>query len=450
MTDVLSLTEEVAAFLVATRPDNLSPPVVDAAKYYTLDWLGSAIAGMATDPGRILLDYAASQGDGPATVIGLEKKRCPETAALANGGLSHIVEMDDLHRASIVHPAAPVIPAALAVAEREDASGLDFLTAVVLGYEIAIRIGEAVGKSHYRFWHNTSTCGAFGAAAAAGWLLGLTAEQMVWALGNAGTMAAGLWEFNADGAMSKHLHAGRAAASGVLSANLARNGFTGARRILEGERGFFAATSRDAEPARVTSGLAHGMSDYRISGVSIKPYASCRHTHSAIDAALLVRTHIGFAPEKIDGVEVQTYQAALALTDNSAPSHPYAAKFSMQYCVASALWRGSVSLSDFHPAAINDPGVCALVRRVHLKHSTRIEQRYPTTWPARVTVKLEDGQVLTETVSFPKGDPENPLSWDELESKFCKLVSGKWCEAQAKELVERVRNLDRERRIRVL
>jgi 2-methylcitrate dehydratase PrpD len=442
MTEEPSLTERLADFLVATQPHDLPLRVVDAAKYYTLDWLGSAIAGTVSAPGRILLDYAASGSAGPATVIGMKRRRGREAAALVNGGLSHIVEMDDLHRASVVHPAAVVVPAALAAAQGEGVSGLGFLTAVVLGYEVAIRIGEAVGKSHYRFWHNTSTCGVFGAAAAAGWALGLAHEAMVWALGNAGTMAAGLWEFNADGAMTKHLHAGRAAANGLLAAALARRGFTGARRILEGERGFFAATSEDADPDHVVRDLASGMADYRITDVSIKPHASCRHTHPAIDAALAIRSRFSFCAQRVVDVEVETYRAALDLTDNPAPAHSYAAKFSLEYCTAAALTRGRVGLGDFTPEAISDPDVRRLMDRVRLTHSPEMEDRYPAEWPVRVTVRLNDGAVLAETVRFPKGDPENPLSWAELEAKFRSMVAGTAYSARAGELVRQVQGLD--------
>ena len=445
-----SLTEQLSAFLVATKSADLPPSVVDDAKYYTLDWLGSAIAGTVTEPGRMLLAYALAQAGQGATVLGLGEQRNADLAALTNGGLSHIVEMDDLDRASVVHPAAPIIPAALAVAERERASGLAFLTAVVLGYEVAIRIGEAVGKTHYRLWHNTATCGIFGATAAAGWLLGLSEQQMTWALGNAGTMSAGLWEFNADGAMSKHLHAGRAASSGVLAADLARQGFTGARHILEGERGFFTATSQDAEPERVVEGLKRGMETYRISGVSIKPHASCRHTHPAIDAALALRQQPGFALDQITQVEVETYQAALDLTDNPQPTTPYAAKFSLYYCVACALWRGSAGLSDFTSQAIVDKNVRHLMAKVSLVHSPELEARYPKEWPVRVTVTLADGRALTRTVDAPKGDPENPLSWDELEDKFHKMVAGTDYQRQAGALMERVRQLDEVKRVGIL
>jgi len=437
-----SLTERLSTFLVVTKSTDFPPSVVDDAKYYTLDWLGSAIAGTVTEPGRMLLAHARVQAGQGATVIGLGEQRNADLAALTNGGLSHIVEMDDLDRASVVHPAAPIIPAALAVAERERASGLDFLTAMVLGYEVAIRIGEAVGKTHYRIWHNTATCGVFGATAAAGWLLGLSEQQMTWALGNAGTMSAGLWEFNADGAMSKHLHAGRAASSGVLAADLAWQGFTGARHILEGERGFFIATSQDAEPERVVEGLKHGMGTYKISGVSIKPHASCRHTHPAIDAALALRRQPGFALDQIAQVQVETYQAALDFTGNPQPITPYAARFSLYYCVACALWRGSAGLGDFPPQAIVDKDVRHLMSKVSLVHSPELEARYPREWPVRVTVTLADGRALTRAVDAPKGDPENPLSWEEMENKFRMMMAGTDYQGQAEALMERVRRLD--------
>jgi 2-methylcitrate dehydratase PrpD len=450
MEDPVALTEQLAKFVVATQPSDLPPAVVDAAKYYTLDWLGSAMAGTVTAPGRAFLEHAAAQGAGPATVIGLVAARGTPTAALVNGALSHIVEMDDLHRASVVHPGAVVMPAALAVAEAQGAGGLDFLTAVVLGYEVAIRIGEAVGKSHYRLWHNTATCGVFGSAAAAGRLSGLSVGEMVWALGSAGTMAAGLWEFNADGAMSKPLHAGHAASAGLLAADLASRGLSGARRILEGERGFFAATSQDAEPDCVISGLSRGMADYKISGVSIKPHASCRHTHPAVDAALLIRNRIAPGGQGIAGIEIETYGAALALTDNAAPHNPHAAKFSMQYCVSSALLRGSVGLRDFEPGATTDKGVRALMDRVRLRHSPALEGRYPAAWPVRVSVTMGDGQTVVESVDHPRGDPENPLSWGELRAKFCRMLVGTEWDGQADRLFERMSTLDRQHPIRLL
>ena len=181
-----SLTERLASWLSEWRASGLPEEVLETSQGYLLDWLGSTLAGTATAPGAMLLDYAEMQPSGPCDVVGSSLSRSADVAALVNGGLSHIVEMDDVDRGSVVHPGAVVIPAALAVAERENRNGRDFLSAVVAGYEVAIRIGEAVGKRHYYYFHNTGTCGVFGAAAAAGWLLGLTEEQIVWAPGQRG------------------------------------------------------------------------------------------------------------------------------------------------------------------------------------------------------------------------------------------------------------------------
>ena len=413
------MTEKLAKWLIEQRRPGLAEAVLPVAQAYVLDWLGSALAGTATEPGRILIDYAGAAGSGPCQIIGTGLSGSAETAALVNGGLSHIVEMDDLDRGSVLHPAAVVIPAALAVAERAGASGPDFLQAVVAGYEVAIRIGQAVGKRHYRYFHNTATCGIFGAAAAAGWLLGLDEKQLVWAWGNAGTQAAGLWQFNHEGDMSKHLHAGMAAANGVRAADLARRNFSGARHILEGERGFFAATAPEANPDLVIAAL--DQPGYKIGGVSIKPYPSCRHTHPAIDAALAIRARL--AGGRIKDCRIDTYQAALDLCDNPDPQTPYAAKFSLHYCVSSALIRGQVGLADFDSSAIAQPAIRQLLARTTVNHHADFERRYPAQWPARVTVTLADGTALTEQVLHPTGDPENNLDQAALRAKFGQLAA---------------------------
>ncbi|MFQ6058235.1 MAG: MmgE/PrpD family protein, partial [Anaerolineae bacterium] len=259
-------------------------------------------------------------------------------------------------------------------------------------------------------------------------------------------------------------HAGRAASGGVLAADLARRGFTGARRILEGERGFFAATSSDARPERVIQGLpcgienshsfqdhrrgfipqglTSGMQDYKITGVSIKPHASCRHTHPAIDAALALRQEHDLAPERIEQVEVETYGAALALCDNPAPGTPYAAKFSLQYCVVCALARGRAGLADFEPAALEDEAIGRLLPRVRVGLDKGLDICYPQEWPARVRVITGDGETLEALVRTPKGDPENPLTWAELEAKFRDLASGTAYAAASEAIITAVHGLD--------
>ena len=433
------LTEQLAALICSTRAADVPATVRENAAWWVLDWLGCAIAGLDTPPGRILIQHAADQPGGAVSCLGLAEGRSPQVAALHNGGVSHIVEMDDVDRASVIHPAAVVVPAALAVAEQTGASGRNLLAAVVLGYEVAIRVGEAVGKTHYFHWHNTSTCGVFGAAAAAGWLLGLDEQRMTWALGNAGTQAGGLWEFIADGAMSKHLHTGRAAANGVLAAELALLGFTGARRIIEGRQGFFAATAPDGDPAAVTRGLGDG---WKLPGVSIKPYPSCRHTHSAIDAALALRRAHGLTADDVERVEIGAYHSTIDLTDNPTPAHLYAAKFSVQYCVARALLDGAVGLNDFTDERIGEPAARDLMQRMAVQLDPALDARYPREFPSHLRLVLRDGRTVEQLVATPKGDPENPLTHAELAAKFSMMLDGTAYQARAAALRDTIVGLD--------
>lgn len=412
-----SLTERLAAWQVGRRQTGFTAADIEAARLLVLDWLGSALAGAGTPTGRIFLEYARLQPAGQATILGLREGRSVEVAAQVNGALSHIVEMDDVERVSVTHPGAVVVPAALAVAERIGASGLDMLAAVVVGYEIMVRVGAALGAEHYYHFHNTATAGVFGAAAAAGWLLDLDRDRLVWALGNAGTQASGLWQFNEEGALTKPLHPGRAAANGVLAATLSRLGLSGARKILEGDRGFFAGLAPQGTPLRIVEQLGMADEPLRVHGISIKPHASCRHTHAPIDAALALRAQLP-ADGPIANVTISTYKAALTLCDKPDPRTAPDAKFSLQYCVASALLGGRVGLAEFADAALDDGALRALLPRIAVAVDPARDAVYPACWSAAVRVTLMDGRTFEAIQDRPKGDPENPLSEAELESKF--------------------------------
>jgi 2-methylcitrate dehydratase PrpD len=421
--DSPSVSERLAELIVGTQAADLPAEVLEAAGGFLLDWLGCAIAGLPSEQGQALLRHAEQQPAGLVSTLGLAIGRSPQVAALHNGAVSHITEMDDVDRASVIHPGAVVIPAALAIGERLQASGRQVLAAIVIGYEIAIRVGESVGKTHYFHWHNTSTCGVFGAAAAAGWLLGLTREQLVWALGNAGTQACGLWQFIQDGTMSKHLHAGRAAASGVLAAELAECGFTGPRQIFEGSQGFWAATAPDGDQSAALRDL--GRAPWKLPGVSIKPYPSCRHTHAAVDAALALRERAGQPKaEDVARLEIEGYHSILDLCDNPNPNSLYAAKFSVHYTAARALLDGQLRLNDFGDAERADPRVRAVMARTTARIDPALDALYPAQFPARLTLTLQDGRRLTEEVLAPKGDPENALTRAELEAKFRGMLLG--------------------------
>lgn len=417
----MSISERLARFISDLDSEKLPADVIEMAKLCALDWMGSAIAGSTTRPTRMLVQVASALGGRPqSTMIANGLQTSCHLAAMVNAASSHAVEMDDLHKPSVLHPAAAVIPAALAVAERDGRSGSDLLTAIVAGYEVAIRIGEALGPSHYQFWHTTATCGVFGAAAAAGKLLRLTPEQMVWALGSAGTQSAGLWEFLVDGAMSKQLHLAKAAADGLLAALLAQQGFTGARKIIEGEKGLARATSTTPDLARLTDGLSDR--PFRILENSFKVHAACYHIHSTIDAVLALKAKHHFNPAEVRKIHVRLYSAAIDLLAKVQPTSPYAAKFSIPYCIATALLHGHVGLGDFHEEGIRDRTLQRLMSAVELERDPELDKVYPDRWPAIVAVETVTGKRHEARVDYPKGDPNNPMSREELIEKFHTLT----------------------------
>ena len=429
------MTRQLAETLAQTRWSALPTEIAHHARRAVLDWLGSALAGALEPPARMAQQVARGLGASNEATIFAARRGSAPAAALANGVSSHSLELDDVHKGSTLHPAAPVIPAALAVAEREHRDGRAFLLAVVLGYEAALRIGEAVNPSHYRFWHPTGTAGTFGAAAAAGSLLGLDAARMTDALGTAGTQAAGLWEFNVDGAMSKHLHPGKAAFNGVLAADLARAGFTGASRILEGERGFFRATSETHDATRITDGLG---TRWKIAENCYKLHACCGHTHTAIDCAL----DLAPAPETIESIEIETYGPGYAIAGNPRPATPYQAKFSIAYCTAAALADGCCGLEQFTASRLADPVITALLERTRVRIAEDLTARYPAAWPARLAIRLCDGSTLHAAADYPRGNPENPVSTEALEEKFRGLIAPRYGAAAAEHAIEAVRALE--------
>lgn len=393
------------ARLLAEKP--IEAADLEAAALFTLDAAANAMAGLATPQGKILQEWATGRR--------LDAGR----GAFVMGALTHILEVDDLHKESVVHPGCVVVPAAWTVARQSDASGAEFLKAVLWGFEAATRVGMAVGPAHYRFWHNTATCGPYGSAAAAGALLNLKETALVHAFGNAGTQSAGLWEFLETGAMSKHLHAGRAAEAGVVAAELAQLGFSGPPLILEGVRGFFTAACPDADPDRVLASPDHR---WQVHETSIKPWPSCRHTHPIIDAAQLLRTA---EPNRIMRVEaikeviIETYQAALNLCDNIEPKSEYAAKFSLQHTVVAALADEGVSFASFDAAARKR--LAPLRGKVTVKLSLALESAYPRHWGGTVEVAFEDGTILRDERRDALGDPEAPLPRARLISKAREL-----------------------------
>ena len=442
-------SQALAEFLAQVSFDDLPLQVREDARRSVLDWLGSAIAGSFERPAVMARQVASSWGKGTgATMFGAGVSSAA-AAAFANGIASHILELDDVHKGSTLHAGAPVIPAALAAAERARSDGRTFLTAVVVGYESALRIGEAVNPSHYRFWHPTGTCATFGAAAAAASVMRLPASRFLDALGSAGTQAAGLWEFNADGTMSKHLHPGKAAFNGMLAADLAAAGFTGASRILEGDRGFLRAMATDCDPGRITEGLG---ASWKISENCYKLHSCCGHTHSAIDAALEIVSEQRWSREDVlehvAAIAIATYGPGYDIVKQMNPSTPYQAKFSLAYCVAAALVEQRVGLEQFSPdrfgpGGVVDPALASVLTRTTVAVDPELTAKYPAAWPGRVTLTLRDGTAVTVHHDYPRGNPENPVTTQELEEKFLALVSPRTNRGLAESALEAVRRVER-------
>ncbi len=391
---------------------------MQTAADFFLDAVANIIAGTQSVPGRKVLAWArALAGGGDLTSLDQPRQ------AFVLGALCHILEVDDLHRASVVHPGCVVVPALLVLGGGHD--GRQVLTGLLHGFEATTRLGMSVGPAHYRIWHNTATCGPFGSAMAAAHLLGLDEGQAVHALGNAGSQAAGLWEFLATGAETKHLHAGRGAEAGVVATSLAAHGFTGAPEILEGERGFYRAACPDRDAARL---LADPQAPWQVHQTSIKPWPSCRHTHPAIASAIDIQQQMkasGLNVDAIAKISIETYQAALDLCNRADPRSPYAAKFSLQHCVAAALSLPQVGFSSFETEA--RARLAGLRQRIEVGVGQAQQTAYPQHWGTRIIAHLSDGQRLESVVRDALGDPEEPVSRQALCAKAEDLMGhGGW------------------------
>lgn len=387
------------------------------AALHVLDWIGCAAAGALTPPGVAMIAYGKSAPNGRCHTVG-GLSLASRDAALVNGAVGNVLEMDDLYRTALLHPGPVVVPAALAIAEETGAFAEALLDAVVRGYEAMIRVGRTVGPSHYKYFHNTATCGVFGSAASAGSLLGLNEDQMVHAFGNAGTQASGLWQCRLEDTMSKQLHNGRAAQSGLIAAQLATHGFTGAEFIFEGPLGFYKGMCPDGTPERL---LDRPEAPWLIHGTSFKPWPACRHAHPTIDAALAVRNRA--SSSALRRVVVNTYGDAVRICDNRNPQTPVQAKFSLQHAVAVVLLRGAPKLEDFTVPSAMDPDIAALRAKVELCEETAFTNAYPAHFGASIRVELLNGDVITERVSDALGDSENPLSEQAVADKARTLLA---------------------------
>ncbi|VWX61216.1 conserved hypothetical protein [Burkholderiales bacterium 8X] len=418
------ITEALAAFVASLRARDLPSPTRDVLAKAVVDAIGCGLYGLTTPWGRTMREFAAEQGGPPeAGLWGASQRVSVGHSVLASGTAIHSFDFDDHSRAKI-HPGAIVVPVALALAEREGASGSVVLAAIAAGYETMNRVSQAAnpGRARMRGWHLTGTCGTFAAAATASVILGLDAKTTASALGLAGTQSAGLWAFTADGSMSKRMHPGRAAQDGVTAALLAQRGFEGPRFILEAEDGgFLFAMSDSPRPGQIVEGLG---SRWHSDETCFKPHACCGSNHACVDAAIAIMQDEKLRPDDIEQVTagipsvVQTqtgfdYQADSVLN----------AQMSLRYNIAVALFDRQALLEQFTPERIVEPRTVEMARRVVIEIDPEIDRAYPEVYGGRVTVLTRDGRSLSRRVDYSRGMPENPMAHEEVERKFMSLAS---------------------------
>ena len=436
------LLQQIADYAVKEQTSKLPKEAIHHAKRAVIDWYASLLPGSRVAPAVQLEQALADELDHGRARLASGRRATLRAAALINGSAAHAVEFDDIWRNAVYHPGAPVIAAALAVAQSRNATGEEFLRGVIVGYEVSTRIGEAVMPSHYKYWHTTGTVGCFGAAAAAATLLGCSREQLMNAIGTVATFAAGLQQAFRSEANSKPLHAGRAAEAGVLAALGAARGITGVHDMLEGEVGFGAAMSVNPDWTRATQGLG---THYNITQVTFKNHGCCGHTFPSLDAVIELRNRHKLAPKDIAKVRIATYQGGLDVVDNFEPEGDYQAKFSLPYVVAHALIHGSVRINAFEPERLNDRELRALMKKIELSADPELSRSFPRQRAARVEIETTDGRRLSHFQETRKGDPELPLTDAELNDKFLELTTPVIGAAGARAMLDRLWSLEREK-----
>ncbi len=414
-------TMQLARWIPTLAHKDLPERTRQVVRLAILDTVGCGVYGYATPWTQALLKWALAGGSGTTGRARVWNDAQPRLraadAAMVNGVSCHAFELDDYHNAKL-HPGAVVIPAALAVAEERNVSGEKLLTAIAAGYEVMIRSSLALNPSAARLrgWHLTGACGPFGAAAACAVLMDLDAEHTAWALGLAGTQGAGLWAFNADGAMSKRLHAGKAAHSGVLAAELAAAGFTGPTQIYEtDDGGFLKAYSDAATLAPLTHELGRV---YHLDAVSIKPYSCCGSTHAYIDAALELRQRLGNAweparPVRVGMSKVVDVQCGFDYTPSSALN----AQMSLRYCLAAALTDGEVLPQQFSEDKMNDPALGKLAAQLELVDDPALDKLYPVHFAGWVAAKVNNDWMRVDILD-PTGSLAAPMDAAAISRKF--------------------------------
>ena len=435
-----SQCQQFAAALSGLAPDNIPTEAMHGAKRALLDALGSALAGVGTVEVEATIRAArAGRGSGPITVWGTPLGLSAPHAALVNGTAVHAREVDDFGGCG--HSGAVVMPAALAAAELHDVPGAVLLTAIVTGYEAAARVTDLNGgyaDHNAEGWHSTGTCGIFGAAAAAARVLALSAEQMTHAIALSGTYTGGIWAFIADGAMSKRLHAGKAAEGGLTAALLAQQNMTGPTRLFEPGWGSF-TTLYGGKHADLGALLRDFGTDFLIFRSGFKPYACCRGCHSSLDAVLQLQEQHKVTLADVDHVTIRASEQAARQLGKQDVHNILDAQMSLPYSIAVALRHGRADLEHYQAPYLDDPELTALARRI----SVVPEAHRPTSGQPEVELHLKSGHSVSAMIERAKGEHANPMTDDELLRKFFALATLHFDRAHAQQIADIVWSIER-------
>ena len=435
------VTEILAHYASTLQYGAIPPAVVARTKEVVLDCLGTLLGGTAYPVGQITLRFVVSLGEGGGcTVAGTDRKASPVTAAFANATISHCLELDDNYNPANAHVANVVVPAALAVAEREHVGGQDLIAALVAAYDVEGRIGMAIDpvRLYERSFHPSSINGNFGAAVAAGRAMGLRPAEMVNALGLAGCQASGLLAWVTEPAQfSKAFQIGVASRNGVTAAQIARSGFTGPPQILEGKHNPFLAFVGAGGPAIEQVLTGDLGSRFEIARTSLKKYACCRQIHAPLDGLFKIMAVNDLAGEDIAELSTRVPTSMAGIIDNNElPSH------NAQYVLATAAYDGRVEVEQLTGDRLRDSRIAALSKRVRVLGDDELEKLFPAQWSGITAVRARDGREFTEAVYYPKGDPENPLTADELQGKFLALATKATTRKKAEQIADVVAGLD--------
>ena len=422
-----NMTEKFADFCEHLRYEDLPHDVIKRTKLLILDTVGIIIRARHDAESTSSLVSAIEKlemSNGSCQVFSDNKSYSPSAAALLNGTLAHSLDFDDTHAEASLHSSAPILAAALAAAEMNKSSGQQLITACVVGYEIQIRLGLAGGSSsHYKKgFHPTATCGIFGAAAAAGYLMGLTKEQYISAFGIALSQSAGSMQFLTDGAWTKRSHVGQAAQNGLSCAIMAAEGFKGPSKAFEGQWGYFHSYASGGDMEKALDGLGK---KFETLNLGVKPYPSCRYSHAAIDGIIELKNELGFSTAELDDIDIGLSETALniigyPLSDKQNPKSVVDGQFSMPFCAAVTVKSGGLKWDDYKNH-LNDRDTLSLCNKIKVSPDKDAEECCPEYMSAKVKVVVK-GKKYEKFVKIPKGEPENFMEDSEFISKFRSLT----------------------------